>query len=133
MCTNVEVTHIHSEVSVISSAVHMQEFMALSKWSFETETCKWQESGSPNCWIARSALHGNSNVMWTLRRWLRARLSLCREIPLEAASEMIATSFSPSMNLCFSAHIISCTEHINSRNHITLTDIWPITRISLKL
>lgn len=56
----------------------------------------------PNCWMARSADQGSSSVMWTRRRWFRTRRSLCREMPLEAASEMMATSFSPSMKRCFS-------------------------------
>ena len=45
---------------------------------------------SPNCWIALSALHGSSSVMWTRRFWLISRLSACREIPELAASEMMA-------------------------------------------
>lgn len=44
----------------------------------------------PNCWIALSALHGNSKVMWTLRLWFLALRSACNEIPELAASEMIA-------------------------------------------
>lgn len=46
----------------------------------------------PNCWMARSALHGSSKVMWTLRLWFFTRLSACREIPELAASEMMATN-----------------------------------------
>ena len=53
----------------------------------------------PNCCIALSALHGNSRVMCTLRIWFLARLSLCSDIPLLAASEIMATVFSPSINL----------------------------------
>lgn len=34
-------------------------------------------------------------------------LSACREIPVEAASEMMATSFSPFMKLFFSAILMS--------------------------
>ena len=48
----------------------------------------------PICWIALSALHGSSSVMWTRLRWLVQRLwfrSAWSEIPLEAASEMMAT------------------------------------------
>ena len=47
---------------------------------------------SPNCCMARSALQGNSNVMWTRRFWFFTRLSAWREIPELEASEIIATS-----------------------------------------
>lgn len=53
---------------------------------------KIKHADSPNCWMARSALHGSSKVMWTLRLWFFTRLSACREIPELAASEMMATS-----------------------------------------
>lgn len=46
----------------------------------------------PNCWMARSALQGNSSVMWTRRFWFFTRLSAWREIPELEASEIIATS-----------------------------------------
>ena len=35
----------------------------------------------PNCCMALSALHGNSNVMCNLRLWLTTRRSACKEIP----------------------------------------------------
>lgn len=35
----------------------------------------------PNCWIALSALHGSSSVMWMRRRWLRHFLSACTPSP----------------------------------------------------
>lgn len=44
----------------------------------------------PNCWIALSALQGNSRVIWTLRLWFLALRSACNEIPELAASEIIA-------------------------------------------
>lgn len=47
---------------------------------------------SPNCWMARSALQGNSSVMCTRRFWFFTRLSAWREIPELEASEIIATS-----------------------------------------
>lgn len=53
---------------------------------------KWSPY-SPNCWMARSALQGNSRVMWTRLRWFLTRLSACKEIPELAASEIIATSW----------------------------------------
>jgi hypothetical protein len=34
-------------------------------------------------------------------------LSACREMPVDAASEMIAMSFLPSMNCCFSSRLTS--------------------------
>lgn len=46
----------------------------------------------PNCWIARSALQGSSNVMWTRRLWFWTRRSAWRETPELEASEMMATS-----------------------------------------
>ena len=48
--------------------------------------------GSPNCWMARSALQGSSSVMCTLRRWFGTRRSAWREMPELEASEMMATS-----------------------------------------
>lgn len=48
---------------------------------------------APNCWMARSALHGSSSVMCTLLLLFCTRLSAWREIPELAASEMIATNF----------------------------------------
>ena len=49
----------------------------------------------PSCWIALSALHGSSMVTWTLRRWFGSSLRAWREMPVDAASEMMATSFWP--------------------------------------
>lgn len=49
--------------------------------------------GSPNCWMARSALQGSSSVMWTRRRWFWTRRSAWRETPELEASEMMATSW----------------------------------------
>merc|ERR1719264_13973 len=59
----------------------------------------------PNCWIARSALQGSSRVMCTLLFLFFTLLSACKEIPLLAASEMIATYLSPFMNLSFSLQL----------------------------
>ncbi|TNN41605.1 hypothetical protein EYF80_048220 [Liparis tanakae] len=55
--------------------------------------CEIRFPDSPNCWMALSALHGSSKVMWTRRRWFFTRLSACREIPELAASEMMATNW----------------------------------------
>mmetsp|Transcript_7569 Transcript_7569/g.23809 ORF Transcript_7569/g.23809 Transcript_7569/m.23809 type:complete len:295 (+) Transcript_7569:1373-2257(+) len=54
----------------------------------------------PNCWIALSADHGSSSVMCTRRRRFvtRAWFSAWSEIPDDAASEIIATSFRPLWN-----------------------------------
>lgn len=52
-----------------------------------------QEQGSPNCWMARSALQGSSSVMCTRRRWFWTRRSAWRETPELEASEMMATSW----------------------------------------
>lgn len=48
---------------------------------------------APNCWMARSALHGSSKVMWTRLLRFCTRLSACREMPELAASEMMAISW----------------------------------------
>ena len=56
----------------------------------------------PSCWMALSADQGNSSVMWTRRRWFATLLSACNEIPADAASEIIATCFSPPLKACFS-------------------------------
>ena len=52
----------------------------------------------PSCWTALSALQGSSTVRCTRLRWLPTRWSACSEMPVLAASEMIATSFLPDMN-----------------------------------
>jgi hypothetical protein len=36
----------------------------------------------PNCWMALSADHGSSSVMWHRRRRLPARRSACRLMPV---------------------------------------------------
>ena len=71
----------------------------ITKWTAKTYTDKvitslWgiTKISSPNCWMARSALQGSSNVMCTRRFWFNARRSACSEIPELAASEMMATS-----------------------------------------
>jgi hypothetical protein len=51
----------------------------------------------PSCWMALSALQGSSMVMWTRRRLLGAVALACREMPVEAASLMMATSLDPDM------------------------------------
>lgn len=45
----------------------------------------------PNCWMALSALQGNSRVTCTRLFWFSARLSAWREIPELAASDIMAT------------------------------------------
>ena len=49
----------------------------------------------PSCWIALSALQGSSIVMWHRRRWLATAAEACRLMPVEAASETMATSLRP--------------------------------------
>mmetsp|Transcript_39390 Transcript_39390/g.61397 ORF Transcript_39390/g.61397 Transcript_39390/m.61397 type:complete len:346 (+) Transcript_39390:1707-2744(+) len=49
----------------------------------------------PNCCTALSAAQGNSRHTMRRGRDCPSRLSLCREIPAEAASVMIATNFLP--------------------------------------
>ena len=51
----------------------------------------------PSCWMALSADQGSSIVRCTLRRWFGTSAEACREIPVEAASETMATSFLPLM------------------------------------
>mmetsp|Transcript_4917 Transcript_4917/g.14644 ORF Transcript_4917/g.14644 Transcript_4917/m.14644 type:complete len:265 (+) Transcript_4917:2379-3173(+) len=61
--------------------------------------CAWFERcDRPSCWIALSAAHGNSTVMCTRRLLFGTLLLACSEIPVEAASEMMATSLRPSIN-----------------------------------
>jgi hypothetical protein len=45
-------------------------------------------------------------VMWTRLRLLATRLSDCSEMPALAASDMIATSLSPSWKHCFSIKLL---------------------------
>lgn len=54
----------------------------------------------PNCWIALSALHGNSSVICTRRRWFIARLSACRDIPELAASDIMAMFCNITKTVC---------------------------------
>ena len=49
------------------------------------------ENFLPNCWMALSALQGNSRVTCTRLFWFSARLSAWREIPELAASDIMAT------------------------------------------
>lgn len=60
----------------------------------------------PNCWTALSALQGSSSVRCRRRFWLAARLSACSEIPLLAASEIIAKGLRPPMKWSFSIKFI---------------------------
>ena len=48
--------------------------------------------------MALSALQGSSTVRCTLRRWFITSEEAWREIPVEAASDTMATSFLPFMN-----------------------------------
>ena len=47
--------------------------------------------------MALSALQGSSQVKWTRRRRFSASALACREMPVLAASDTIATSLSPFM------------------------------------
>ena len=51
-----------------------------------------------------SALQGSSMVRWTRRRRLAASADACRLMPVLAASDTIATSFSPRMKAAARAH-----------------------------
>lgn len=52
--------------------------------------------GAALTWMARSADQGSSSVRCRRRLWLAQRRSACSEMPAEAASEMMATSFWPA-------------------------------------
>ena len=61
--------------------------------------CTWLERWDlPSCWMALSADQGSSMVRCTRLRWLATAAEACREMPVLAASDTIATSFSPLMN-----------------------------------
>merc|ERR1719430_331474 len=55
--------------------------------------------------MALSADQGSSRVMWTLLFLFFTLLSACREMPLLAASEIIATFLSPFMKRSFSVQL----------------------------
>ena len=55
---------------------------------------RWER---PSCWMALSADQGSSMVTCTLRRWFLTSLLACRLMPVLAASDTMATSFSPRM------------------------------------
>lgn len=57
--------------------------------------------------MALSADHGSSNVMCSRRRWFAARLSACKLMPVDAASEIIATNLSPFWKLSLSFMLTS--------------------------
>ena len=66
----------------------------------------------PICCSVLSADHGSSSVMWTRRLLFltRACCSACKDIPDDAASEMIAISFSPRWNSSRSCKFCSCMD-----------------------
>mmetsp|Transcript_42121 Transcript_42121/g.80583 ORF Transcript_42121/g.80583 Transcript_42121/m.80583 type:complete len:388 (+) Transcript_42121:1225-2388(+) len=70
----------------------------------DTWLLRWER---PNCWMALSADHGSSNVMCSRRRWFAARLSACKLMPVDAASEIIATNLSPFWKLSLSFMLTS--------------------------
>lgn len=51
----------------------------------------------PSCCMALSADQGSSMVRWTRLRWLATSAEACRDMPVDAASETMATSFLPFM------------------------------------
>mmetsp|Transcript_13036 Transcript_13036/g.44557 ORF Transcript_13036/g.44557 Transcript_13036/m.44557 type:complete len:225 (-) Transcript_13036:686-1360(-) len=58
----------------------------------------------PSCWMDLSADQANSNVMWTRRRPAAGEpRAAWSDTPVDAASEMIATCFRPSMKALRSA------------------------------
>ena len=63
----------------------------------------------PSCWIALSALQGSSIVTCTRRRWFPAPRHACREMPVDAASLITATSLSPRLNAAFSRRLTPST------------------------
>ena len=69
----------------------------------------------PSCWMALSADQGSSSVRCTRRRWFGMRRSAWSEMPADAASEMMATSFSPSQK-----HFFSCMFCISSETPFAL-------------
>lgn len=64
------------------------------EWSFAWLD-RWDR---PSCWIALSADHGSSIVKWILLLLFFTSAEACKEIPVDAASETMATSFAPFMN-----------------------------------
>lgn len=56
----------------------------------------------PSCCTVLSADHPSSSVMCALRSWLSTLRSACREMPVEAASEMMQTRFWPDWKASFS-------------------------------
>ncbi len=70
--------------------------------------CCW---GSSSCVLFESLLSSQycCSVPWGIQTWdgKPHRLSACSEMPVEAASEMIATSFLPFMKDCFSLRLTS--------------------------
>ena len=68
-------------------------------WTGGAGLCTWLERWDlPSCWMALSADQGSSMVRCTRLRWLTAAAEACREMPVLAASDTMATSFSPLMN-----------------------------------
>ena len=63
----------------------------------------------PSCWMALSALQGSSQVKWTRRARLSASALACREMPVLAASDTMATSLSPFMKAAAQQAIKSAT------------------------
>lgn len=61
----------------------------------------------PSCCTVLSADHPSSNVMCALRIWLRTFRSAWREMPVEAASEMMQIFFWPDWKASFS-RIFTC-------------------------
>mmetsp|Transcript_79161 Transcript_79161/g.191468 ORF Transcript_79161/g.191468 Transcript_79161/m.191468 type:complete len:316 (+) Transcript_79161:1317-2264(+) len=80
----------------------------------------------PHCWMAWSALHGSSSVMCTRRRRFCTRRSACSEMPEEAASEMMATSFSPAMKADFSCRLMRSI----ATSRPVAASVWPLLRLT---
>ena len=67
----------------------------------------------PVCWVRVSEDQGGSRVMCTRLRRFKARpRSACREMPLEAALEMMATSLLPLWKQFFSSTFTSLVERL---------------------
>ena len=95
------------------AALGISELVARPKTHVPATTAKvGAEQGStwldrwdlPSCWMALSADQGSSMVRCTLRRWFLASLLACREMPVLAASDTMATSFWPRMKAAAHTH-----------------------------
>ncbi len=91
--TNMQILQISA---FLGTCIEIQSIKEMGRF------CKYQ-------WLTvLSALHASSRVMCTLWRWLGLLRSACREMPVEAASLITATSLLPFWNWSFS-WMFTCT------------------------